>query len=122
MPKLDNMIKVKLKNGSERLVPEITAKQLVSKHGASIIGEAHPMAGVPVELQKTPLITELPQFAKQVEILRAENDKLIAINKKQAQDIVELMQQIEKLKENGKTIQADAKETKSGKKAVDPNS
>lgn len=116
------MIKVKLKNGSERLVPEITAKQLVSKHGASIVGEAHPMAGVPIELQKTPLITELPQFAKQVELLRAENDKLTAINKKQAEDIVELMKQIETLKENGKTIQTDAKEAKGRKAAIDPNS
>lgn len=117
------MIKVQLKNGSFRSVPEQTAQMLVKSHGATIVDKGFKgTKEVPIELQKTPLITELPQFAKQIEALRAENDKLTTVNKKLSQDIINLMNEIEKLKENGKTIQVDAKETKSRKATIDPNS
>lgn len=116
------MIRVKLKNGSIRLVPEITANMLAKSHGAVILDRNDIKTELPEELQKTPIVTNLPDFAKQIEALREENQKLTKVNKKLSEDIIQLMNQIEKLKENEQAIQTDVKKTKERKASIDPNS
>jgi hypothetical protein len=114
------MITVRTKNGSIVKVTEFAAKEMVKKMGATIVDGQTGAVPVPIELQPVPMKLSPQQIVNDNELLLKENAELKAKNAKLAADIMALLKEVEKLKEQKNDVPID-KKTEKRSKAVDPN-